>query len=133
VFELRKTRTSVGVLIHDMFPESVTLCWYSDYKRMVTIHYLARDRTEIFCCIQDVWWKLNFHEAVYIDRGEADYVTELDSAIQVDPPEGVIYSHSESLGWNEEFDPHQEACVKSQVWHDYDCLNWVEYSYLTRD
>jgi hypothetical protein len=45
------------------------------------------------------------------------YEPVVDSLEQVDPPEGVIYSHSTSLSWcDEPFSPTEKNDVETVVW-----------------
>lgn len=106
MYAFRKTRTSVEVLIHKMFPESVTLCWYNVGDTVVTVHYfqhLGEDRA--FCLVQDTWWKIEYRCREYHDGcGNVDYIEEASSVMKVDSPEDAIYDYSVSFRWNEERD-----------------------------
>lgn len=86
------SRKRVTDVIWDMFPACVTLRW--TYDRVVTIGYFARG-DEMFCCVENQWWKIEYRNAEY-DRGEEgiEYYAAIDQIVESNPPEDVTYSHS---------------------------------------
>jgi len=98
----------IAGVIWDQLPRSVVLRW-GGYL-VAIVHYLARGE-EMFCCVKDRWWKIEYRWAEY-NRGEEgiEYYPEIDQVTEVTAPEGVTYSHSIVLGL-EEGDKLTDGCL----------------------
>lgn len=110
----------ISFVIWEQFTRSVVLLW--DGYSVAIIHYLVRGE-EMFCCVNDKWWKIEYHEAEY-DRGEEgiEYYSAIDRVVEVEPPEDVTYSHSIVLAL-EEGDKLTDGClIGGEMGYDL-CLN----------
>jgi len=105
-----------------MFPRSVLLGWDNLGQDVVIAHFFASDNNN-FICIRGVWWQYVSRDAGYFCRTEWDneWVEqyEIDFLVKIDPPVGVIYSHSNSMGMDTPFMPTNRDQVVSLL---YDCL-----------
>lgn len=88
---------------------------------VVIIHYLTRGN-QIFCCVENSWYSIPCVTKSCVIDDEVDYYVEVGTAVQVEPPEGVLYSHSESIDSDgQSFDPNADGFI------DYYTLEWLAY------
>lgn len=115
-------RKLINNVFWDMFPRSVMLGWGDPEQEVVIVHFFGSD-DDRFICIRGVWWEFVSRDTGYYYKTEWEEewqdCYEIDFLEQVDPPTGVIYSHSNSTSEDTPFSPTNQDQVRSLL---YDCL-----------
>lgn len=94
---------NLGFLIFMSLPRSVRAGW--EGQKVTPVHYLFRG-SEVFCCIKEEWWKVQYEQINETPQNIADgwpaYYERVLSVEHVHEPDDVVYSHSEFIDFDAE-------------------------------